>query len=112
MVVKRIQANYDYLQEVMKQFMRHADMTVALTVQVEGLVDQLQGGAWRGVGAEVFYVEVRDLILPAMRKLEDALQFAGEAAEEAGNWVRANSPSGKICPRLSSPRGRIGAECG
>ncbi|MBE2193383.1 MAG: WXG100 family type VII secretion target [Anaerolinea sp.] len=78
MFARRIQANYDHLQEILKQFMRHADRTVALTVQVEGLVDQLQGGAWRGVGAEAFYTEMSDLILPAMRKLEDALQFAGE----------------------------------
>ncbi|CAG0992842.1 hypothetical protein ANRL4_02578 [Anaerolineae bacterium] len=45
MVAQRIQANYDNLQEILRQFMHHADMTVALTVQVEGLVDQLQGGA-------------------------------------------------------------------
>ncbi|CAG1014279.1 hypothetical protein ANRL4_05165 [Anaerolineae bacterium] len=62
--------------------MCHADMTVALTVQVEGLVEQLQGGAWRGVGAEAFYTEMGDLILPAMRRLEDALQLAGEGTGE------------------------------
>ncbi|CAG1005911.1 hypothetical protein ANRL4_03579 [Anaerolineae bacterium] len=44
MVAQRIQANYDNLQEILKVFMRHADMTVALTVQVERLVEQLQGG--------------------------------------------------------------------
>lgn len=59
-------------------------MTAALKVQVEGLIDQLQGGAWRGVGAEAFYAEMGNLILPAMRKLEDALQFA----EEGGNQCR------------------------
>ncbi|MCC6973945.1 MAG: WXG100 family type VII secretion target [Anaerolineae bacterium] len=88
MVAQRIQANYDCLQEVMKQFMRHADMTVALTVQVEGLVDQLQGGAWRGVGAEAFYAEMRDLILPTLRRLEDALQFAGEGTGKIHTILR------------------------
>ncbi|CAG1011670.1 hypothetical protein ANRL4_04462 [Anaerolineae bacterium] len=88
MVAKRIQANYDCLQEALKVFMRHADMTVALTVQVEGLVDQLQGGAWRGVGAAAFYTEMGDLILPAMRKLEDALQFAGEGTGKIHHILR------------------------
>lgn len=46
MIAKHIQANDDHLQETQKVFMRHADTTVALTVQVEGLLDQLQGGAW------------------------------------------------------------------
>lgn len=31
-----------------------------------------------GVGAEAFYAEMGDLILPTMHKLEDTLQFAGE----------------------------------
>ncbi|MCC6974715.1 MAG: WXG100 family type VII secretion target [Anaerolineae bacterium] len=76
MITKRIQANYDHLQEILKAFMHHADMTAALTVQVERMIDQLQGGAWRGVGAENFYAEMGDLILPAMRKLESILKFA------------------------------------
>ncbi|MCC6972720.1 MAG: WXG100 family type VII secretion target [Anaerolineae bacterium] len=78
MIAKHIQANDDHLQETQKVFMRHADTTVALTVQVEGLLDQVQGGTWRGVGAEAFYAEMGDLILPTMHKLEDTLQFAGE----------------------------------
>ncbi|CAG0966364.1 hypothetical protein ANRL2_01286 [Anaerolineae bacterium] len=88
MIAQRIQGDYDHLQEILRQFMRHADMTVALTVQVEGLVDQLQGGAWRGVGAEAFYAEMGDLILPAMRKLEDALQFAGEGTGKIHHILR------------------------
>ncbi|MBE2192719.1 MAG: WXG100 family type VII secretion target, partial [Anaerolinea sp.] len=79
MVVKVIRAQYDGLREVAKVFAHHADLSVALTFQVEGLVDQLQGGAWRGVGAESFYAEMVELVLPAMRKLEDALQFARDS---------------------------------
>ncbi|MCC6976464.1 MAG: WXG100 family type VII secretion target [Anaerolineae bacterium] len=88
MVAQRIQGDYDRLQEILKVFMHHADMTVALTVQVEGLVEQLQGGAWRGVGAEAFYAEMGDLILPAMRRLEDALQFAGEKTGKIHHILR------------------------
>jgi len=73
---------------MLKVLMRHADRTVALTVQVEGLVDQLQAGAWRGVGAEAFYAEMRDLILPTLRKLEDALQFAGEGMRKIHHILR------------------------
>ncbi|CAG0993201.1 hypothetical protein ANAEL_02421 [Anaerolineales bacterium] len=68
--------------------MRHADRTVALTVQVEGLVDQLQAGAWRGGGAEAFYAEMRDLILPTLRRLEDTLQFAGEGTGKIHHILR------------------------
>ncbi|CAG0965384.1 hypothetical protein ANRL4_00923 [Anaerolineae bacterium] len=112
MFARRIQANYDCLQEILRQFMRHADMTVALTVQVEGLVEQLQGGAWRGVGAEAFYAEMRDLILPALRRLEDALQFAGEgtgkihtilreAEEEAARLFRGEGEkAGNVLARI------------
>ncbi len=78
-MVKVIRAEYDGLREVAKVFAHHADLSVALTFQVEGLVDQLQSGAWRGVGAEGFYAEMGELILPAMRKLEDALQFARDS---------------------------------
>ncbi|CAG1013832.1 hypothetical protein ANRL4_05042 [Anaerolineae bacterium] len=78
-MVKVIRAEYDGLREVAKVFAHHADLSVALTFQVEGLVDQLQGGAWRGVGAESFYAEMVELVLPAMRKLEDALQFARDS---------------------------------
>ena len=78
-MVKVIRAQYDGLREVARVFAHHADLSVALTFQVEGLIDQLQGGAWRGVGAEGFYAEMGEVILPAMRKLEDALQFARDS---------------------------------
>ncbi|MBE2194476.1 MAG: hypothetical protein IAE83_09895, partial [Anaerolinea sp.] len=49
-MVKVIRAQYDGLREMARIFAHHADLSVALTFQVEGLIDQLQGGAWRGVG--------------------------------------------------------------
>ncbi len=118
MVAQRIQANYDNLQEMLKVFMCHADRTVALTVQVEGLVDQLQGGAWRGVGAESFYAEMRDLILPTLRRLEDTLQFAGEgtgkihtilceAEEEAARLFRGTQDTTTTQKREGDPAPKV-----
>lgn len=105
-MVKVIRAQYDGLREVARVFAHHADLSVALTFQVEGLIDQLQGGAWRGVGAEGFYAEMGELVLPAMRKLEDALQFARDstltiieimqAAEEDAAALFRGLPDGEI----------------
>ncbi|MCC6975817.1 MAG: WXG100 family type VII secretion target [Anaerolineae bacterium] len=75
---KVIQCWYDVLSDMVKTLRHEADATVALTFRVENQVNDLECGGWRGRGAESFFVEMREVVLPAMRKLEDALEYASE----------------------------------
>lgn len=74
-----IQANYDSLKQIQQSFVRQSEQTQQLLQAVKQLVDQLSGGAWVGVGAEAFYSEMGDLVLPAMDRLVNVLGDASSA---------------------------------
>ncbi|MBO9309742.1 MAG: WXG100 family type VII secretion target [Chloroflexi bacterium] len=69
-----IQGNYDELAAIERTFERHADELNALQRLMVGCLDQLRRGAWRGEGAQAFYDEMLDVVLPALTRLRHALQ--------------------------------------
>ena len=74
-----IQGNYDELAVIERTFERHADELNALQRLMTGCLDQLRRGAWRGEGAQAFYDEMLDVVLPALTRLRHALQESAAA---------------------------------
>jgi WXG100 family type VII secretion target len=71
-----IQCNYDELAALERTFGRYVDELTALQRLMTDRLDQLRRGAWRGEGAQAFYDEMLDSVLPAMTRLRHALQEA------------------------------------
>ncbi|MCS6870150.1 MAG: WXG100 family type VII secretion target [Anaerolineae bacterium] len=72
-----IQSDYDELSAIERTFDRYADDLTALQRSMTLCLDQLRRGGWRGEGAQAFYDEMLDSVLPALTRLRYAL---GEAA--------------------------------
>jgi WXG100 family type VII secretion target len=90
-----IQAYYDDLEGFARSFAQEAQQTTQLGQVISRLMGDLLAGGWVGVGADQFFREMDDLVLPAVSRLGDALQDGSaavrrlmevfkEAEEEAG----------------------------
>ncbi|MCE7946846.1 MAG: WXG100 family type VII secretion target [Chloroflexi bacterium CFX4] len=75
---KVIQADYDFLKNTSKTFARYTDTTAALTYQLEDHYNKLYAGGWQGRAAERFFAEMKELIFPALHRLENALQLVSD----------------------------------
>lgn len=93
----KIQCDYDGFSSVANDFAKESGQTEQLLNTVKQCVDKLEGGAWIGVGAEAFYAEMRDLVVPAMDRLRNVLNDASEAAKRIADIFKgAEEEAGSI----------------
>ncbi len=81
MTAPRIQCDYDALLALAGNFQQHAEETRALLDACRHGVDALRSGDWIGVGAQHFYQEMDEIVLPAVQHLLSALNEAANAAK-------------------------------
>ncbi|PJF42513.1 MAG: WXG100 family type VII secretion target [Chloroflexota bacterium] len=77
-----IQSHYDELAAIGRTFERYADELNAMQRLMTNCLDQLRRGGWRGEGAEAFYDEMLDSVLPALMRLRHALQDAAFSTKQ------------------------------
>lgn len=86
-MTERIEANYEQLEQVSTRFSQQADEVERLMQNVRGCVDNLEGGGWIGRGAEAFFREMNDEVMPAINRLCQALQQGSQATSQISNIV-------------------------
>ncbi|MEQ8672799.1 MAG: WXG100 family type VII secretion target [Aggregatilineales bacterium] len=97
----QIRLQYDDMNQISAKFANSADVIQELINRLVNQIGELQGGAWIGQGADAFYSEMEELVLPAVRKLSEALETSGtltqqivrtvqDAEEEAGSYFAQN----------------------
>lgn len=84
----KIQADYDELDAIVRQFDREGQDVERLTAQLRRLVEELERGGWIGRGARAFYDEMYQEVLPALRRLHDALYQVSDATGEIARILR------------------------
>jgi WXG100 family type VII secretion target len=96
----QVRADYDALSEVANRFGQEADRMKQVAGRLGHGADNLHRTSWIGKGAEAFYREMETEILPAFRRLENALKEAStvtkaisklfqDAEQEAAGVVKA-----------------------
>ena len=83
-----IQADYDSLATIARQFDQEGQDVETLTRRIRLLVEDLERGGWRGMGARAFYDEMYMDVLPGLRALHDALYAASDAVTQISGIVR------------------------
>ena len=73
MAAPRIRIEYDSMNQISKRFSRQSEGIGSLNQRVASQVEVLRGGDWVGQGANVFYQEMDDEILPALKRLSAVL---------------------------------------
>ncbi len=77
-----IQADYNTLEMIERQFDREGQDVEMMLRRIRALVEQLEHGGWVGRGAQRFYDEMYLDVIPALRKLHDALYFGADSLME------------------------------
>ncbi|MEW5987100.1 MAG: WXG100 family type VII secretion target [Chloroflexota bacterium] len=84
---EKIQATYEELDSVAKLFAQQADAIGKTLQSVQGAMDSLQGGGWIGRGADAFFAEMSDEVLPAVQRLGQALEQGGQTTQQISATV-------------------------
>jgi WXG100 family type VII secretion target len=82
---RKIQANYDSLRQISLTFSREAQKLDHMLQQVGRTCEGLQNGGWKGSGANAFFAEMNELVIPGMRRLVSALDDASSTTQKISN---------------------------
>lgn len=74
----KIQIQYDDMQNIANMFDHYAENTQEQIDHIQQCVDQLQGGGWKGVGADMFYDEMESEVMPKLKILQQGYETAGQ----------------------------------
>lgn len=106
----KIQCNYDQMNQIGQAFERQASLMDELQKRVMQTVGQLQGGHWVGIGANNFYSEMQNLVVPAMNRLKNALREGSNTSKKIGQIFRqAEQEASQQFNFLDALRAALGA---
>jgi WXG100 family type VII secretion target len=77
-----VQADNQALESVANQFGQRAEAAAEMQHSLLHAVDQLRDGGWIGASADAFFAEMDELVLPAVQRLVDALEQAGQTTQQ------------------------------
>ncbi len=83
-----IQAKYDQLATIARQFDQRAHATVELRNRVARSAQALERDGWQGRGSTAFFAEMNTVIQPAMQRLIQALQEARSVTIQVSDIMR------------------------
>ena len=78
MAASQVRSDRDQLKQIQGMFNQESEKVEQTFRDLSGKMDTLQGGDWIGEGANQFYKEMEETIIPHMNALRDALNQAGE----------------------------------
>lgn len=82
-----MQAQYESLQQVSKKFAQESQDTAQTLQQVGNRMKKLQE-TWLGLGSQAFFAEMGDEVLPAAKRLQEALSEAARATNEIAQMIK------------------------
>lgn len=96
-MAEQIEANYEDLEGIANVFDQQLQRVEQLLQTVRGGMGQLESGGWIGVGADKFYAEMNELLLPAVQRLIQALEHASQATKQvAATFEGAEDEAGGL----------------
>jgi len=72
----KTEVNYDQLEAIAKQFDGEAQVIQSMRTGLQSRAEQLHGQGWIGEAADKFWNEMSGEVLPAVQRLQEALQQA------------------------------------
>lgn len=101
MAAEEVKADYDQLDQVASRFANQSQEIQQMLQQVRNQMHKLKDD-WIGRGSDAFFREMEGELLPAVNRLQQALEEAGrvtkeitqvmqQAEEEASNPFRSNT---------------------
>lgn len=83
-----VQFDHDQLPGISQRFGTQADQVRAQYAKITQQMDKLRSGAWIGPNANAFYEVMDNQLLPACKRLSDALDRANETTQQVAKMMR------------------------
>lgn len=83
-----IRADYDQLEQVASKFDNQSHAIQEMLQKIRSAMAKLEHGGWMGEGANAFFSEMHSLVLPAVQRLEKALENGSHATKEIVQHMR------------------------
>ncbi|HID51623.1 MAG TPA: WXG100 family type VII secretion target, partial [Anaerolineae bacterium] len=83
-----IRVDYEALAKIAARFGQQSEAIEEMLQMVRGAMTPLQNGGWVGRGSDAFFAEMESDILPAVRRLADALSQASEVSRQIGDVLQ------------------------
>lgn len=90
-----IRADYDQLEQVASQFANQSQVIQEMLQRVRSGMEQLEDGGWIGRGADAFFSEMQSIVLPAVQRLESALNDASGATKQIAQTMHQAEEEGR-----------------
>ena len=85
----KIQYEYDQLEGLVREFQDLSSDLQQTANKIMQKKEALRGGGWKGKGAEKFYQEMDDIILPALKRSHTAMDTAGDRIRKMSDQMKA-----------------------
>lgn len=89
MSAPEVRAQYSDLTQVAQRFGKEANQTQQLINRLQQRVQTLENGGWVGRGAQAFFGEMQDRVLPTARRLNNALDEARSVTLEIAQILKS-----------------------
>jgi WXG100 family type VII secretion target len=81
-MAETIQVDYEALNKIAASFGNSHETTQQMRDAISAHIDQLRAGGWIGEGADAFYAEMDNLLLPAFKRLAETMRNAEYTTKE------------------------------
>ncbi len=80
-----------------QSFRAQSENITKQTQQLKSNMETLSGGDWIGKGAQAFYREMGDTVLPTMQRLQRALAEASRITQQISQIMKAAEDEASSC---------------
>ena len=113
MAAATVRADYDQLKQAASTFGKNSDSCKQTLQSLKSNMDTLQGGDWIGQGANAFYKEMDDSVLPTFQRLINALNTAQNSLAQISSLMKdAEDQAANVLKGPGGSSSPIGASFG
>lgn len=110
MPAPRIRGDHDALSKIAQNFARESANTQRSLRKMKQSMDTLQGGDWIGKGATAFYKEMESDVLPAVQRLQSALERSDQVTRQISSILQeAEEEAARILGAILAGAAAVGA---
>jgi WXG100 family type VII secretion target len=84
----KFQAKYDQLDQIAARFANQSQVVQDTIQKVQSSMENLENGGWIGRGSDAFFAEMHGEVMPATRRLQEALDEASRVTREISRLVK------------------------
>src|ERR1051325_9218732 len=91
------QVNYEEMNNIIKGMKNEEEQIMNLLKTTKSKVESLHNNQWIGQGADNFFNEMENTVLPAMARLAHALAVGSDVAQNIVNTIRQADEETQSC---------------